>query len=139
MISTVAFRGDRGKAYRKTLIDRAEASGEVNSSLSNVARNKMVWLIAGCLFIYMGAEISFAGWLTTFMGFVTTGYWTGLTVGRIVLGFVLGVFHREEFQAALYMVIAIGLILAFWLTPNLFLSAVSAGLFGFFISHSSGR
>jgi fucose permease len=144
MISTAAFRGDTGKAYRKTLIDHADASGEVNSSLSQVVRNKMVWLIACCLFIYVGAEISFAGWLTTFMivirhgnrhkmGFVTTGYWTGLTVGRIVLGFVLGVFHREEFQAALYMATAIGLTLVFWLTPNLYVSAVFAGLFGFFI------
>jgi fucose permease len=144
MISTAAFWGDTAAVYKKTLKQHADSTGEVNSSLRQVVRNKVVWLMAFSLFLYVGAEVSFGGWITTFMivvrhgnrhkmGFVTTGFWTGLTVGRMSLGFVAGRFRREEIQAAIYMALAIGCILVFWWVPILYVSAVFAALFGFVI------
>lgn len=48
---------------------------------------------------YVGAEVALGGWIVTFMrreraggefesGMVATGFWTGITVGRFVLGFL---------------------------------------------------
>lgn len=143
-ISTIAFWGDSAAVYKKSLKDHAGPDGDVNSSLREAVRNRVVWLIAFCLFLYVGGEVSFGGWITTFMivvrhgnrhkmGFVTTGYWTGLTVGRMTLGFVVGKFRREELHAAFYMSFAIAFILVFWWVPNLYVSAVFAALFGFVI------
>jgi fucose permease len=54
-----------------------------------------------CIFLlgYVGAEVALGGWIVTFMmrvrhggafasGMTATGFWIGITVGRVVLGFV---------------------------------------------------
>lgn len=144
MISSVAFWGDSAIIYKKVLTEHADSNGEVNSSLRSVIKNKVVWLMAFTLFLYVGAEVSFGGWITTFMivvrhgnrhkmGYVTTGFWAGLTVGRMSLGLVAGKFRKEELQAAIYMSLALGCIVVFWWVPNLYVSAVFAALFGFVI------
>ena len=96
------------------------------------------------LFLYTGGEVGFAGWISTFMieirhgdpskmGYVTTGFWTGLTVGRILLGFLVGYFKLEELFVVGYLILALAFLLILWLVPNLIVSAVCAGLFGFVI------
>ena len=53
----------------------------------------------GLLFLYVGVEVALGGWLVTFMinvrkgsafasSMTATGFWMGLTSGRIILGFV---------------------------------------------------
>jgi fucose permease len=65
-------------------------------------------------------------------GLVVTGFWLGLTFGRVVLGFVTG---RLGEKAAIvgYLVISMGLELCFWLVPDFVASAVFAGWLGFFL------
>lgn len=59
----------------------------------------MTWLCALFLLGYVGVEVALGGWIVTFMirvrdgsafasGMTATGFWLGITVGRIVLGFV---------------------------------------------------
>jgi fucose permease len=59
----------------------------------------VTWLCALFLLGYVGVEVALGGWIVTFMlrvrdgssfasGMTATGFWMGLTVGRIVLGFV---------------------------------------------------
>lgn len=51
------------------------------------------------LLLYVGVEVALGGWIVTFMmrvrhgepfasGMAATGFWLGITVGRVVLGFV---------------------------------------------------
>lgn len=51
------------------------------------------------LFLYVGVEVALGGWLVTFMinirkgsafasSMTATGFWMGLTAGRVALGFV---------------------------------------------------
>ena len=65
-------------------------------------------------------------------GLTATGFWLGMTVGRVGLGFVtprLG----ERFAIIVYSLCALALQLVFWLVPQFIVSAVAIALVGFFI------
>lgn len=65
-------------------------------------------------------------------GMTETGFWLGITVGRFVLGFVsprVG----QKLSIALYIILAMGLELVFWLVPQFIVSAVAVSLVGFFL------
>jgi len=60
---------------------------------------RVTWLCAIFLLGYVGIEVALGGWIVKFMlevrdggqfasGMTATGFWMGVTVGRIVLGFV---------------------------------------------------
>lgn len=106
--------------------------------------NPITWICAFFLLGYVGVEVSLGGWLVTFMlkvrngepfasGLVVTGFWLGITVGRIVLGFVTGKIG-EKTAIAIYLVISMALELCFWLIPTFVSSAIFAGWLGFFLA-----
>lgn len=76
-------------------------------------------LYASYLFIYLGAELSTGSWLFSYllgtksddkirMSWVTSSYWTGLTVGRMCLGFVTKrVFHNEYRASKTYGILTL--------------------------------
>jgi fucose permease len=60
---------------------------------------RVTWVCALFLLGYVGVEVALGGWIVKFMlevrkggefasGMTATGFWMGITVGRIVLGFV---------------------------------------------------
>lgn len=60
---------------------------------------RVAWLVSFFLFLYVGIEVALGGWIVVFMinvrsgeefgsGMVATGFWMGLTIGRVVLGFI---------------------------------------------------
>ena len=60
---------------------------------------RITWICALFLLGYVGIEVALGGWIVKFMlevrkggdfasGMVATGYWMGITVGRVILGFV---------------------------------------------------
>jgi hypothetical protein len=60
---------------------------------------RVTWLCALFLLGYVGVEVALGGWIVKFMlevrkggdfasGMTATGFWMGITVGRIVLGFI---------------------------------------------------
>jgi fucose permease len=64
-------------------------------------------------------------------GMTATGFWAGMTVGRLVLPFVTT--KLGEFRAVLlYLALSIGLELLFWLVPSFILSAIAVAFLGFF-------
>lgn len=65
-------------------------------------------------------------------GMTATGFWLGLTVGRVVLGFVTPRIG-EKVSIVVYSLLAIGLGLILWLVPNFYASAVAVSLQGFFL------
>jgi fucose permease len=103
----------------------------------------VTWICAVFLLLYVGVEVSLGGWLVTFMlkvrdgeafasGMVVTGFWLGLTFGRIILGFVTGKIG-EKLAIAVYMLVCMALQLCFWLIPSFLASAIFAGWLGFFL------
>lgn len=71
----------------------------MHEALVQMPAARVSWLCAGFLLCYVGVEVALGGWIVTFMidvrhgaafasGMTATGFWLGLTVGRVVLGFV---------------------------------------------------
>ena len=65
-------------------------------------------------------------------GMTATGFWLGVTVGRIILGFVTPKIGLR-LAVIIYVICAIGIELLFWLVPQFLVSAVAIALVGFFI------
>ncbi|KAL7652514.1 hypothetical protein ACMYSQ_009791 [Aspergillus niger] len=140
MVSSTLFWKENAVSYRATN-HRNSDSGN-GSRTTEAMKSPITWLIAVWLFVYMGVEVSVGGWVVDFMvqvrhgepyqsGLIPTGFWAGVTVGRLVLGFVndwLG----ERIAISIYLAISIALELIFWLVPQFVVSAVAVSLLGFF-------
>lgn len=135
-----AFWPASGQLYREQN-PRTNAPGE--SRLRAALKSRVTWVASIFLLGYVGAEVALGGWIVTFMrreraggdfesGMVATGFWTGITVGRLVLGFVtprLG----EKFAVLIYIILAMVCQLMFWLVPSFHVSAIFVSLQGFFL------
>ncbi|KAE9365721.1 MFS general substrate transporter [Stipitochalara longipes BDJ] len=141
ILSIIVFRQATGAVYRAK--NPGTHSKKGHSRTKEALRNKITWICAIFLLFYVGVEVSLGGWLVTFMlkvrhgepfpsGLVVTGFWLGLTFGRVILGFVTGKIG-EKLAIAGYLIICMGLELCFWLIPNFIASAVFAGWLGFFL------
>ncbi|KAJ5717563.1 hypothetical protein N7488_003209 [Penicillium malachiteum] len=106
------------------------------------AKNRVVILVSCYLLAYVGSEVALGGWLVTFMekvrhansynaGMTSTGFWAGITVGRMLLGFVTGRFFKTEKHAVVvYLLAAMALELLFWLIPSFVASAICSAFLG---------
>ena len=139
-IGTTVFWSETGRKY---LNNTRDEEGEQTGMTRMALRNKTTWILAAFLTVYMGAEVSIGGWIVTFMtdvrkgapfssGLTATGFWLGLTVGRVTLGFVTPRVG-EKLAIAVYVLVALGLQLIFWLVPQFYVSAVAIALVGYFI------
>ncbi|HEY7975431.1 MAG TPA: MFS transporter [Ktedonobacterales bacterium] len=109
--------------------------------LGTTLRMRFVWICALFLFLYVGAEVSLGSWSYSLLtesrgqgpllaGWMVSGYWLGLTIGRVVLGRV-----AERIGASrLILWCLVGVLAAallFWPAPNGFLNALALLLAGF--------
>ncbi|KAJ5144258.1 Major facilitator superfamily domain general substrate transporter [Penicillium bovifimosum] len=101
----------------------SDNEGGLRDALFTRPTARVTWLCALFLLGYAGVEVALGGWIVTFMirvrqgsafasGMTATGFWLGITVGRIILGFVnprVG----EKIAIATYIVasMAFGLVL----------------------------
>jgi fucose permease len=63
-------------------------------------------------------------------GISATGFWAGMTAGRALLGFVTDRFG-ERICVMVYLGLALGLELVFWLVPSFVVSAIAVAFLGF--------
>ncbi|KAK7975305.1 kinase-like domain-containing protein [Apiospora arundinis] len=117
--------------------------GSLREALVTRPSARVTWLCALFLLGYVGIEVALGGWIVVFMiqvrqgaefasGMTAMGFWLGITIGRVVLGFVtprLG----EKLAITIYLPIVMGLELLFWLVPKFIVSAIAVGLQGFFL------
>lgn len=93
-----AFWTETGKKYRDA---NPRTSGKKGGRTVEALGNKVVWVCAWFLLVYVGIEVALGGWVVVYMriirhasplpaGSSATGFWLGLMVGRLVLGFVTG-------------------------------------------------
>ncbi|KAL8291864.1 hypothetical protein RQP46_002122 [Phenoliferia psychrophenolica] len=105
--------------------------------LTQTFSNSTMWIFSLFIFLYVGAEVSMGGWIVSFLidergggpsaGYVATGFWAGLTIGRIVL-LRLNAWVGERRIVPYYLVIAAALELAVWFSKNLVGNAVTVAL-----------
>ncbi|AEO63729.1 50bc0b2a-93cd-42ef-ac9f-1e3411dc4a3c [Thermothielavioides terrestris] len=119
------------------------SSGGQRTTTRTVLRSPVTWLVALFLLGYVGVEVSLGGWIVTFMlrvrhadpfvaGLTVTFFWLGLTVGRVVLGFVTGRIG-EKLAITAYLLLSVALQLLYWLVPNFAASATFVAFLGFFL------
>ncbi|OAA59676.1 tRNA wybutosine-synthesizing protein [Niveomyces insectorum RCEF 264] len=139
-LAPAAFWGATGRVHRAT---HQSTTGQGRTTTRRVLREPVTWLAALFLLGYVGAEVSLGGWIVTFMledrhaenfaaGMAVTGFWLGITVGRVVLGFVTGRIG-EKLAITVYLLLAVGLQLLYWLVPSFIASSIFVGFLGFFL------
>lgn len=103
-------------------------------------KSKTVILGASFIFAYQGAEVSISGWVISFLlstrhgnpsavGYVTSGFWGGITLGRFLLSHPA---HRIGEKLFVYgMVIGSAVFqLLVWQVPNVIGDAVAVAIVG---------
>jgi fucose permease len=149
LFSVSAFWRATGEVFRAEHPPIAEEDTSTNKLKSRTAtamKSRITWLVSWFLLIYVGIEVALGGWVVTFMmrvrhgsafasGLTSTGFWAGVTVGRVVLGFVTPrVFKGERWAITTYLLCSAVLELLFWLIPQFYVSAVAVALLGFFLA-----
>lgn len=127
-------------------LDRAisrQSTQEKASILRKAIKNRTALLGAVLIFAYQGAEVSISGWVISFLidyrngnpsqvGYVTSGFWGGITLGRFVL-----VTPAHKIGDRLSLVVLIAGTAAFqfmvWFLPNVIGNAVAVALIGFLL------
>ncbi|CED82408.1 urease accessory protein [Phaffia rhodozyma] len=111
-------------------------------TLHDVLKIKMVHMYALFTLIYVGIEVTIGGWITTYIktirgggdssGYVSTGFFLGLTLGRVVF-IPLNRKIGERLVVFIYIFLAIALEFVIWFVPSLVGGAVSVAFVGLFL------
>lgn len=140
VVGMVTFWPHDGASYRQKL---EYGEGKARITTRHVLRQPLTWVVAIFLLGYVGSEVSLGGWIPTFMikvrhaepflaGLSVTLFWLGLTLGRVILGFVTGRIG-EKLAITVYILICVGLQILYWLVPNFAASLAFIILLGFFL------
>lgn len=121
-------------------VSRQTTRDEKKDVLKRALKNRTTLLGALLIFAYQGAEVSISGWVVSFLidyrngdpsqvGFVTAGFWGGITLGRFLLvapahkvGDRVSVFTLTIGTAAFQFLL--------WFLPNVIGNAVAVALIG---------
>ncbi|RDW71797.1 hypothetical protein BP5796_07831 [Coleophoma crateriformis] len=109
-------------------------------AIRKVVANRPTFLGALFIFTYQGAEVAISGWVISFLvqirhgdpsrvGFVTAGFWGGITLGRFTLSFLA---HRFGERPSVFIMTIGALAIEFlvWFLPSVAGSAVAVSLSG---------
>ena len=109
-------------------------------TMGNALKSKTVLLGSLFIFAYQGAEVSISGWVISFLitfrngdpasvGYVTAGFWAGITLGRFLLSHPA---HKigEKFFVYGVVIGAAAFQLLVWLVPNVIGNAVAVSIVG---------
>lgn len=115
---------------------------EVRNSNPLIASLRLpsVWLAASLLFVYVGVEFSTGSWTYSILtvgrgqsplvsGWLVSGYWTGLMLGRIGFGRVPRRYGRARLIRACLAGVFVGL-LTLWLAPGLVFAGIGLVVMG---------
>ena len=113
------------------------------TSLLKAIKDKTTILGALFIFAYQGAEVSLSGWILSFLlatrshtpsqapslGYVTSGFWGGITVGRFLLSHPA---HRvgEKLAVTILTLGAAVLQVVVWLVPDIIGASVAIAIVG---------
>ncbi|CAG5163727.1 uncharacterized protein ALTATR162_LOCUS6530 [Alternaria atra] len=138
-----SYTEDSEETLLETTTSRQTSAENAASKLKNLKlalKNKVTIFGALFIFAYQGAEVSISGWFISYLinyrngdpakvGYVTAGFWAGITLGRFVLTHAAPKIGEKNFVVIL-TIGTVGLQLLAWLTPNLIGNAVAVCLLG---------
>lgn len=109
--------------------------------LLDALRLRVVWIAAFFLLFYTGTEVSLGSWSYSFLtearhgptllsGWIVSGYWLGLTLGRLFLGHVAHRIGSQRLIEVCLLGVIVG-VLVVWLIPAEGISALGLLFTGF--------
>ena len=119
-----------------------QSGGKTEGNVMRAAlRLRAVWFAAAFLLFYVGAEVSTGTWSYSLLtedrhitpllaGWMVSGYWAGLTLGRVVLGHIAERSGGARLIQACLVGVAIGMCIV-WVAPNGLFAALGLGIVGF--------
>ncbi|KAG2009701.1 MFS transporter [Coprinopsis cinerea AmutBmut pab1-1] len=130
--------------------DNLKAAGEIvteanegATSFKTIMASKTVHVLAFFLFVYVGLEIAIGGWITTFIievrgggpssGYIATGYFGALAVGRVIL-LPVNALVGERWVVYLYGLLTLGLEFVVWFVPSLVGNGIAVAFMGLFMA-----
>ncbi|GME96697.1 unnamed protein product [Ambrosiozyma monospora] len=124
-------------------VEDIEPVSPKRTEIQSVLRNFHTWLFAIFLLLYQGAEVVVGGWVVTFLedyrdgskkstGYIASGFWAGLTVGRLVITPMAHKFLGSKRSITLTIVISIICAVLTWTIPCIPVEAVFVALVGMF-------
>jgi fucose permease len=129
-------------SYRTNLFRPASTKAKDTASheLKSAPSKRSTWSLSAFFFLYVGVEVASGGWVVEFLirarhgepskvGYVASGFYSGLTLGRLVLAEPT---HRWGEYRMIFAYIVVGLILQlmYWFIPNIIANAVCLSLLG---------
>lgn len=125
------------------IASRQAAETSESSKLREIGRAlKDRTTLIGALFIfaYQGAEVSESGWFISYLidyrngdpahvGYVTSGFWAGITLGRFILTHIAHRVGEKRFVFAMGVGVIVFQLLA-WFVPNIIGDAVAVAVLG---------
>ncbi|KAI0064423.1 MFS general substrate transporter [Artomyces pyxidatus] len=137
----IVFRFKRQDECLAQIGQAAEPQGTSDDSkYRQIFKLKVLHLLAFFILVYVGVEVTIGGWIVTYIiqvrgggaasGYISAGFFGGLTAGRIALLWVNKKKVGERLAIFLYVALAIGLELIVWLVPSLIGGAVAVSLVG---------
>lgn len=112
------------------------------NKFSQILGLRTVHALAFFILVYVGAEVTLGGWIVTFIiserdggrsaGYISSGFFGGLTVGRIALMWINRKIGTPK-VIFLYSVLVIGLEITVWFVPSLIENAVAVAIIGLFL------
>ena len=133
--------------YVSNLERKATGDDKAETTTWETFHNKYVLFYSLALFVYIGSELSVDIWLFNYVfnikhmsekysSYITSGYWSFMTMGRFVLGFVTGKFFegKEMHAIVLYCGLVAGFCTGFWaLQSKVVIQTVCIFCMGFFV------
>lgn len=118
----------------------AQPDGTFLLGMMSALKLRVVLLGAIFIFAYQGAEVSISGWVISFLinvrdgdpssvGYVSSGFWAGITAGRFFLSGPAQRIGEKRFVYGL-VVGAIAFQILVWLVPNIVGNAVAVSIVG---------
>lgn len=144
ILAFFSFRNYEKDSPAVNLLRPTASNPNPSSSRSKLLKaaltNKTTILGALFIFCYQGAEVSISGWVISFLisyrhsspayvGYVTSGFWGGITLGRFLLSHPA---HKVGEKRAVFFLIlgATCFQLLVWLVPNVIGEAVAVSVVG---------
>ncbi|KAF8682343.1 hypothetical protein RHS04_02203 [Rhizoctonia solani] len=122
----------------------AFSDGSLRPAMRMTLTSPIVWIFAIFLCTYTGSETTTGGWIVSFLlkernadpdtvGYVASGFWGGLAVGRLLLGQMspyIGL-KREKHLVHIYIGVALLMTILVWKVPSFVGNAFCTAIVGF--------
>ncbi|KAK8846779.1 hypothetical protein IAR55_005867 [Kwoniella newhampshirensis] len=119
-----------------------EEAGGSSGKMKRILQTPSVHFMAFYILIYVGVEVNIGGWATSFLiderggntnaGYVSAGYFGGLTIGRIIL---IPLTHKlgHHLSVWVYSIVTIILSIVIWVNHSIVGNAICFSFIGVFL------